>query len=382
MKLLILSHPCVTPINQAFFAEVEQQTQWDITIVVPAQWETEYGPRRATRWPDFQGTLHTVPVWGSGNVPLHLYQSTFMRQLRATRPDAIYVHNEAYAASTAQMWLANRATLNAPLGFYSAQNLIKQYPPPFRWTEQAIYRSARFAFPCSESALDTLRAKGYEGPATYLPLGVDDGLYAPAPDREALRAQLAPDADILFGFVGRLSPEKGLLTLLDALAQLPPSLNWHLALVGTGPQQAAFDARADALGLSSRITQVGFVEHPEVPRYYSAFDLVVLPSETLPTLKEQFGRVIVESLACGTPVLGSSSGEIPRVIEQTGGGITVPERDADALAECLLALARDPARRATLAETGRRTVRSTFTNGPLATRFAETIERAVAHPVT
>ncbi|MFP4228439.1 MAG: glycosyltransferase family 4 protein [Salinivenus sp.] len=380
MKLLVCSHPCVTPVNQAFFAVVEQQTGWDLTLVVPSSWKTEYGPRQAERWPDFRGTLCPIPVLGSGNVPLHVYRTSFMQLLRSVHPDAIYVHNEPYAASTAQLWLANRATRNVPMGFYSAQNIVKQYPLPFRWTEQAVYRAAQFAFPCAESVLDTLRTKGYDGPATVLPLGVDATLYAPDPSAPALRAELARGADVLFGYVGRVTEEKGLPTLLDALHRLPHSLNWRLVVLGTGTWASAFDQRAAALGLADRITQLGYVEHTEVPRYYSAFDLLVVPSETQPTWKEQFGRVLIESLACGTPVVGSSSGEIPAVVRRTGGGLVFPEGQADALADQLTTLATDPDRRAALSQAGCHSVQTAFTNEALARRFADTVAQSVSLP--
>ncbi|MFO8100173.1 MAG: glycosyltransferase family 4 protein [Salinibacter sp.] len=380
MKLLVCSHPCVTPVNQAFFAEVERQTGWDLTLVVPSSWKTEYGPRQAERWPAFRGDLCPIPVLGSGNIPLHVYRATFLRLLRSVQPDAIYVHNEPYAASTAQLWLANRATQNVPMGFYSAQNIVKQYPPPFRWTEQAVYRSAQFAFPCAESVRDTLRAKGYAGPATVLPLGVDATLYAPDPSTRALRAELADGAEVLFGYVGRITEEKGLPTLLDALHQVPDALNWRLVVLGTGDWASAFDQRAAALGLTARITRLGYVEHTAVPRYYAAFDLLVVPSETQPTWKEQFGRVLVESLACGTPVVGSSSGEIPIVVRRTGGGLVFPEGQATALANRLTTLATDPEQRAALGRTGRENVRTAFTNEALARRFADTVAQTVSLP--
>lgn len=380
MKLLVCSHPCVTPVNQAFFAEVERQTGWDLTLVVPASWKTEYGLRQPERWPSLRGDLIPMPVLGSGSVPLHVYRTTFTRLLREVQPDALYVHNEPYAASTAQLWLANRATQGVPMGFYSAQNIVKRYPLPFRWTEQAIYRSAQFAFPCAESVLDTLRAKGYSGPATPLPLGVDATLYAPDPSARTLRTELADGADVLFGYVGRITEEKGLPTLLDALHRMPPTLNWHLVVLGTGDWEPQFDEYAAARGLADHITRLGYVEHTDVPRYYAAFDLLVVPSETQPTWKEQFGRVLIEALACETPVVGSSSGEIPVLLRRTGGGLVFPEGEAGALAEQLAHLGTDPERRSTLARTGRQAVLNEFTNEALARRFADTISRAVACP--
>jgi len=129
--------------------------------------------------------------------------------------------------------------------------------------------------------------------------------------------------------------------------------------------------------LSDRIQKVGFVPHDQAPEYLSAFDLLVLPSETRPHWKEQFGRVIIEALACGTPVVGSDSGEIPNVIAATKGGVVFPEGQPQALAEQLRSLILNPSLRSHLVEQGRQTVQSHYTNSALAQSFASTIAAAV-----
>ena len=75
-----------------------------------------------------------------------------------------------------------------------------------------------------------------------------------------------------------------------------------------------------AAGSGERLTFLGYVPHEDVPSYLAHLDLVVLPSETQPNWKEQFGRILIEAMACGTPVLGSDLAEIPSVIRTTGGG--------------------------------------------------------------
>src|SRR5690349_15422974 len=100
MKLVVVSHPCVTPINQDFYARVQARTGWEVTIILPSRWKTEYGPRRAERWPAFRGDLVTLPVFPRGNIPLHVYVARMRPRLRDLRPDVLYVHNEPYAAAT------------------------------------------------------------------------------------------------------------------------------------------------------------------------------------------------------------------------------------------------------------------------------------------
>ena len=377
MKLLVISHPCVRPINQQFYAAVEQATGWALTIAAPARWKDEYGALDGLeRWPSFQGVLRALPVHLPGHIPLHVYRTGLAALIREAAPDAIYVHHEPYGLATAQACWANRRTLRRPIGFYSAQNLVKRYPPPFTRLERAVYESASFAFPVSHSVEQTLRTKGYEGAATVLPLAVNSGLYAPHPDGSHLANtwRQGPE-ETVFGYVGRIAEEKGLETLLHALART--DLPWRLVLVGVGDQEGAIQTLADSLGLTDRITWCGYVAHAEVPRYLSAFDVLVLPSETRKNWKEQFGRVLIEALACGTPVIGSDSGEIPRVVGHTGGGLVFAEGDDAHLAECLRALASDPERREGLAAAGRRAVLDHYTEAVLAERFADTIERAV-----
>lgn len=381
MRLLVVSHPCVTPINQQFYADVERQTGWDVTLVVPQAWRDGYGRvRTADRWPAFGGQILTVPVWRSGSVPLHAYRSTFAGVFRDVDPDAVYVHHEPYAVATAQVYAAHRAAGRGPIGFYSAQNIAKAYPPPFRWTERAVFRQSAFAFPVSATVEGVLRTKGYAGASVPLALGVDGAVYRPpsAADRAATRTRLgAGEADLLLGYLGRVTEAKGLRTLAHALAGLG-DLSWRLAVVGAGPFENGWDALAADLGIGDRIVRTGYVPHTEAPGYLGALDALVVPSETQPGWKEQFGRVVVESMACGTAVVGSDSGEIPVLLERTGGGLVFPEGDAHALAAQIRRIAEDPSLRVRLAEAGGAAVRRDFSLNRVVTTFAETVEDAVA----
>ena len=99
-----------------------------------------------------------------------------------------------------------------------------------------------------------------------------------------------------------------------------------------------------------------------------ALAVLVLPSHTQPRWKEQFGRVLTEAMACGVPVIGSSSGAIPEVIGDAG--LVFPEGDAAALAAALERLRIDPALHAALAAAGLARVRAHYTQDVIATRTA------------
>ena len=376
MKLLVVSHACSTAVNQQFYADVQALTGWDISILTPSNWINEYGKPIFTRWESFKGEIIGKPVWKSGDIILHAYRASMKRLLRQVNPDVIYMNHEPYAVATAQVFWANKRSINKPIGFYSCQNIRKNYPPPFKWTQAMVFRQSRFAFPITQAVDDVHRANGYTGPSTILPFGVDPALHKPVEDVEATRRALgASDGQVLIGFIGRIVEEKGLATLLKGLADLR-DLNWRLAIVGAGPYDEALKKLAGELSLADRIHFHGFVPHPEAPRYLSAFDITVLPSETRKNWKEQFGRVIIESLACGTPVLGSNSGEIGSLVRKTGGGRVFEEGNSKSLASELGLLISDADERQRLADAGRAAVMSDFTNAALIARFADTIRAA------
>jgi L-malate glycosyltransferase len=151
----------------------------------------------------------------------------------------------------------------------------------------------------------------------------------------------------------------------------------ELVVIGSGSYEAEFDTMAENLKLGNRIKRLGFIPHTETPLYLSALDVLVLPSETRPNWKEQFGRVTIEAIACGTPVVGSDSGEIPYLIKATGGGISFAEGQPTALAEKLQQLIVDSDLRSRLARQGSEAVKKKYTNTYLAQQFISAIDRAV-----
>jgi hypothetical protein len=78
MHLLVVSHSCATPINQQIYAELERQTGWKITLVVPDAWKDEFGNILGKeKWREFSGDLVSIPVWNSGNIILHIYKENW-----------------------------------------------------------------------------------------------------------------------------------------------------------------------------------------------------------------------------------------------------------------------------------------------------------------
>jgi glycosyltransferase involved in cell wall biosynthesis len=363
MRLVVVSHPAVTPVNQAFFARLASLTGWDLDLILPERWHSEYGHRRAERWPQYEGGMHPRRVLLSGNIPLHVYAARLSPLLRQLAPDAIYVHHEPYALATAQVLQAARRFRGA-FGFYSAQNIEKRYPWPIPAFEKAVYRRADFAFPVTQAVLDVLRAKGYAGRASVLPLPIDT---------EALRPHArSVGRPFTVGFVGRLAPEKGVDLLIDALRETE---DVNAVIVGDGSSKHDLHDRAAAAGVASRVHWRGYVAHDRISDAYADFDVLVVPSRPIQGWTEQFGRVVVEALASGVPVIAANSGELPRLLEETGGGWLFQHDDAASLAGRIKDAA-DHAERAGRGEAGRRVVLARFGLDAVAVRFAAEVEAA------
>jgi glycosyltransferase involved in cell wall biosynthesis len=166
--------------------------------------------------------------------------------------------------------------------------------------------------------------------------------------------------------VGRLVPEKGIADLLAAVALLPETM--RLLIVGSGSHADALHAHATQLGIAARITWHAPVPTHAMPGIMQQCDALVLPSRTTANWKEQFGRVLVEAMACGVPVVGSSSGEIPHVVGD--GGLIYAEGDTHALAAQLTVLLQDAPRYAAISAQARQRVLTHYTQQALAQRYA------------
>jgi phosphatidylinositol alpha-1,6-mannosyltransferase len=156
------------------------------------------------------------------------------------------------------------------------------------------------------------------------------------------------------GFAGRFVQQKGVDTLLHAFAH--STRRWNALFVGGGPLTPALESLR--LQHPSRVRIVRDVGHDEMPWYLRAMDLLCAPSRTTARWREQFGRMSIEAMACGVPVVGSSSGEIPYVLADAG--VVVPEDDCAQWTETIDRVCGDAAMRADLARRGLDRARTEF----------------------
>jgi glycosyltransferase involved in cell wall biosynthesis len=171
--------------------------------------------------------------------------------------------------------------------------------------------------------------------------GVDHDHFSPSPDRAALRAGLGVEAgDFLFLAVRRLDPRMGLPVLLDGFARAAvDSPRARLWIAGKGPQRQELNELIESLKLGGQVRLLGLVAESELPGLYNAADCTVMPSLDL----EGFGLVTLESLACGTPVIGSRAGANPELIGPLGQNLLFAPGSAAEIAEKFGEILRNPA---------------------------------------
>lgn len=361
MKIAIFSHAAVVPANRELFQALGREHE--VLMVAPESWRGSL-IRDLTAGAG-RGVV-TYPVRFSGNGSLFFYRSRFS-EVKAFRPDLIFVDEEPWSLVALQIYLAFPKVKKV---FYTKQNLPKRLPPPFSWIQQKIFRASRGAFVISSEAEAVLRWKNYAGAAVALPHSLNEKnfqVYTRA-ERSVVRAAFGLPDLFLVGYFGRLSTEKGIADLREAMRLvLPRQPDVAFVLVGQGELRASLEAFAREF---PRVFVVPALPHGEVHRLMAAMDMTVLPSRTTKTWKEQFGRVIIESAACGVPVLGSDSGEIPRVIERIGCGTSFAEGSVEGLAQSILRMKSDEAMFDTYAKRGAENSVALYSHGAVADQLS------------
>jgi D-inositol-3-phosphate glycosyltransferase len=187
-----------------------------------------------------------------------------------------------------------------------------------------------------------------------VPCGVDLDLFAPM-EQEAARRKLGlRDGERVILFVGRIEPLKGIDILISAAARLhgADDENFTVLIVGgdarAESELAQLREQARLLDVDHHISFVGAVDHEELPLYYNAADVCVVPSHY-----ESFGLVAVESMACGTPVVASRVGGLTSTISDGETGYLIPRRSPEPFAQRLELLLEDEELRASLGRAAR-----------------------------
>jgi glycosyltransferase involved in cell wall biosynthesis len=370
MKVLMLSKALIVGAYQKKLEEMAAIEGMELTVVVPPSWADPRSPVRLEKVHTQGYNLIVSDMAFNGNYHLHFYPK-LRKIVRSMRPDVFHIDEEPYNLATFQaMWLAQ--SVGARTVVFTWQNLFRRYPPPFGWMERYVLKRADALLVGNSEAAGVWRRKGYHGPMHLIPqFGVDPAIYYRR-QRVNKRGKVsvfkrksvgpASQPSLVIGYVGRLVEEKGLEILLHAVSKLRGP--WNLQILGDGPDRKRLEQMAQWLGISGRVTFDQKMPSSHLPHYFSGLDALVLPSLSRANWKEQFGRVLVEAMACDVITVGARSGAIPEVIGDAG--LTFAEGSVEELHGQLQRLLDDVSLRKQLRQKGRQRVTENYTQAAIA----------------
>ena len=278
--------------------------------------------------------------------------------------DAHYYYPDGVAAGLLAKWLGKPFVVTAR---GTDLNLIPQYKFPRKLIVETADRASASIGVC-RALMDSLLALGADSDKlNTLRNGVDLLRFTPEP-RETARQRLGlPLGRKLILSVGHLIERKGHHVAIEALACLPPEVD--LLIAGSGPERAALERLAANLGVSDRVNFIGVVPQTELKWWYSAANALALCSS-----REGWANVLLESMACGTPVIATNIWGTPEVVDRPQAGQLMAERTGQSLCDAWLALS---ACLPTRAET--RAHAETFSWGPTTQGQLELFRRAISN---
>ena len=329
LRVLFISHTYVVGVNQGKLKAIADTGEVELALLAPNNWQAlEWNRPLELETPFPQIRIYSAPVWFSGRLGAYIYHPWKIRQvINDFKPDLIQVETEIF--SLCALEVAFWAKLyRKPMVVFGWENQLRSLSLPRQWVRDFVMSATSLFIAGNQDGAKVMKEWNYPGRIEIMPqMGVDTDLFAPPADKHNYD-------ELNIGFLGRLAPEKGLDILLAAVSLLQQQgLSCHLTICGSGSSEADLRQEAQRQQIADCITWRGAVRHEAVPAELGKFDILVLPSRTVATWKEQFGHVIIEAMAMGIPVVGSSCGEIPHVIARED--LVFPEEDSAALAAIL-----------------------------------------------
>jgi glycosyltransferase involved in cell wall biosynthesis len=350
-RLLTIGHSYVVAANRqlAHHMALQGRDEWDVTAVAPRRFR---GDLRHIDIEPIAGeacALRAVPV-RLDRVPHLMWYGGDVRDILARKWDVVHCWEEPYTRSAAR--IARVVPAATKLIVASFQNISKQYPWPLRAYERETMSRANGWIAFGETVRDTLKERaGYaDTPCRVIPPGVDLARFHPDPKmRRAIRERLGwPPDGVVVGYLGRFVDEKGIETLAAAADGPLRDGRCRVLFVGGGDREGRL--REFAARHPGRVQVQTGVPHDEVPAWLAAMDVLCAPTRSTSHWREQFGRMLIEAMACGVALVASDSGEMPFVVADAGA--IVGEDDTEGWARAIRDMIEDEPARLAYADRG------------------------------
>ena len=368
MNIVIIGHTYIAPINREKWIVLAQlYPDLNITVIMPKTWATTLFNHVADITDEYylpNCRFVALDTRKAGNELLYSYKShQLYRIMRQAKPAIIHVEQGCAAVSYAQANIISRmVTPKITSLFFTWINWEQRESLKYKLLlgpiEQINLASAHGAIVGNHDAGLILQKKKFFKPIHIIPqLGVDTNIFKPDPQPRSGKKRI--------GFIGRFTPEKGIITLLEAFADLAYLFpEWDLVFVGKGDYREQLEQSILHHNLHDRSFIIDPVPHDQVAGLINNMDILVLPSYDTPHWREQFGHVIIEAMACGVAVIGSNAGEIPHVIDIFG--LIFEQKNSQSLLAQLKTLMQDDGFRQALALQGLNHARTKYSHQAIA----------------
>ena len=293
--------------------------------------------------------------------------------LRCHRPDVVHTHMQVLLYALPALKL-----LRPSLAIHTVHNLAEhEVGRELRWVQRLSFRTGVVPVAVARRVQSSLRSLYGLSHIPLIPNGIPVSEYASSSvPRDVWRGRegFCPD-DLLLVSVGRLARQKNCALLLDAFANLIAAHpRARLVLAGTGKERPALEARANQLCIASKVRFLGL--RNDIPDLLGAMDLFALSSDW-----EGNPLCIMEAMAAGLPVVGTSVGGVPELVQSGSEGFLVPRGDVRALTEALALLLRDSNLRKVMGAAAANRARADFDVSLMADAYAALYESSVARPL-
>lgn len=327
---------------------------------------------------DVRRVSMTAPDWGI------LRPSSFRRHVRVARAIRAALHRQPAIVHCARALPEGLSTVMALAGrggryvcwLHGEELGYASTSRELRWLARRVYQGAAGVIANSCNSRQML-VRGWDVPESRVHVvhpGVDTDRFRPDVNGRTQRAGVASDDDVLFLSVGRLQRRKGHDMVLRALARLRPDVpRLRYVIVGDGPHQAQLEAEAAELGVTDIVRFVGPASEADLPGWYAAADVFVMPNRNDGVDFEGFGIVFLEAAAAGLPVIGGQSGGVPEAVAQGETGRLVDGENLEELTSAMRSYARSPDERKAAGSRGRLRVVQEFTWDIVGAKFLDRV---------
>jgi len=308
-RVLVISHTYVVGINQSKLDLIAATDDVEVGLLVPEKWEAvQWNKRLQLECPYPNIKVYPSRVWFEGRSGAYLYPVLDMlAAILDFRPDVLQIEEELFSLSSFEAALFAKI-FNKPMVLFVWENMDRQLSSIRTWFRNFVLDTTQCIIAGNHEGANLVKQWGYRKKVEIIPqMGVDTEQFSPRLKRV--------NTEFCIGYVGRISHHKGIDTLVKAGSiLLEQGYQFNLVFCGSGTDDDKFKQQVKEEHLDDYVTWRGGVRHDEVPEEMGKFDVLVLPSRTVETWKEQFGHVLIEAMAMGIPTVGSTCGEIPNVI--------------------------------------------------------------------